>query len=80
MKTIIIGGVAAGMTAAAKLRRLMPGHVIDVYEKGTDLSYSGCGMPYYLGDVIKDESKLIARYQEDFKKQHIIDVFLFSMK
>ncbi len=54
MKVIIIGGVAAGMTAAAKLRRLDKDVIIHVYEKGRDLSYSGCGMPYYLGgDVIK---------------------------
>lgn len=75
MKTIIIGGVAAGMTSAAKLKRLDPKHIIHVYEKGTDLSYSGCGMPYFLGDIVTDESKLIARYQSDFKKQGI-DVFL----
>jgi len=75
VKTIIIGGVAAGMTAAAKLKRLDPNHVIHVYEKGVDLSYSGCGMPYYLGDIVTEESKLVARYQEDFKKQGI-DVFL----
>ncbi|AUD63820.1 hypothetical protein BK010_09545 [Tenericutes bacterium MO-XQ] len=75
MKTIIIGGVAAGMTAAAKLKRLDPNHTIHVYEKGYDLSYSGCGMPYYLGDIVTDEDKLVARYQEDFKKQDI-DVFL----
>lgn len=75
MKTIIIGGVAAGMTAAAKLKRLEPMHQIHVYEKGTDLSYSGCGMPYYLGDIVTDEAKLIARYQDDFKAKGI-DVFL----
>ncbi|MFU8786572.1 MAG: FAD-dependent oxidoreductase [Candidatus Izemoplasmataceae bacterium] len=75
MKTIIIGGVAAGMTAAAKLKRLDASHTIHVYERGTDLSYSGCGMPYFLGDIVSDESKLIARYQDDFKKQGI-DVFL----
>lgn len=75
MKTIIIGGVAAGMTAAAKLKRLDPSHEIHVYEKGNDLSYSGCGMPYFLGDIVTDESKLIARYQDDFKKQGI-DVLL----
>ena len=75
IKTIIIGGVAAGMSAAAKLKRLDPNHMIHVYEKGKDLSYSGCGMPYYLGDVVEDENQLIARYQKDFIKQGI-DVFL----
>ncbi len=75
MKTIIIGGVAAGMTAAAKLKRLDPNHQIHVYEKGTDLSYSGCGMPYYLGGIVQEEAKLIARYAKDFLAQGI-DVFL----
>lgn len=75
MKTIIIGGVAAGMTAAAKLKRLDSSHQIHVYERGNDLSYSGCGMPYYLGDIVQDEARLIARYASDFQQQGI-DVFL----
>lgn len=75
MKVIIIGGVAAGMSAAAKLKRLNKDAVIHVYEKGTDLSYSGCGMPYFLGDVITDEKKLIARTKEEFMKNDI-KVFL----
>ncbi len=75
MKTIIIGGVAAGMSAAAKLRRLDKNMAITVYEMGNDLSYSGCGMPYYLGDIITEEEKLIARNRNDFEKENI-NVFL----
>ncbi len=75
MKVIIIGGVAAGMTAAAKLRRLDKDVIIHVYEKGRDLSYSGCGMPYVLGDVVTDQDKLIAKTYEEFQKQDI-KVFL----
>lgn len=75
MKVIIIGGVAAGMTAASKLKRLDNQAIINVYEKGSDLSYSGCGMPYYLGDIIQDETKLVARFKQDFEKQDI-HVFL----
>ncbi len=75
MKTIIIGGVAAGMSTAAKLRRIDNTMKITVYEMGKDLSYSGCGMPYYLGDIITDEEKLIARTKDDFQKEHI-DVFV----
>ncbi len=71
MKTVIIGGVAAGMSAAAKLRRLDHNATIHVFEKGTDLSYSGCGMPYYLGDIIDDEDQLVARHIEDFEKDNI---------
>ena len=71
MKTIIIGGVAAGMSAASKLRRLDPKADIVVYEKGYDLSYGGCGMPYFLGDIIKDEKRLIARTKEQFEAKGI---------
>jgi NADPH-dependent 2,4-dienoyl-CoA reductase/sulfur reductase-like enzyme len=75
MKLVIIGGVAAGMSAAAKYRRLDPSATIHVYEQGTDLSYSGCGMPYHLGGIVPDEDRLIARTADDFSKQGI-DVFL----
>lgn len=75
MKTIIIGGVAAGMSAAAKLRRLDRNMAITVYEMGSDLSYSGCGMPYYLGDIITEEDRLIARNKNDFERENI-NVFL----
>jgi len=75
MKVIVIGGVAAGMSAAAKLRRLDNKAIIRVYEKSADISYAGCGMPYYLGDVITDERKLNARSKADFEKEGI-EVFL----
>ncbi|MFO7970083.1 MAG: CoA-disulfide reductase [Candidatus Izemoplasmatales bacterium] len=75
MKTIIIGGVAAGMSGASKLRRLDKDAIIHVYEKGTDLSYGACGMPYYLGGLIENEEKLIARTKSDFEKKNI-KVFL----
>lgn len=71
MRVLIIGGVAAGMSMASKLRRLDKNAEIIVFEKGRDLSYSGCGMPYYLGDVIKDEDALVAKTYEDFKKENI---------
>ena len=72
MRTIIIGGVAAGMSTASKLRRLDKQADIIVFEKGRDLSYSGCGMPYYLGDIIKDEDSLVAKTYEDFKKKTLM--------
>lgn len=50
MKIIIIGGVAAGMSAASKIRRVDPDAIITVYEKGGFLSYGACGLPYYVGD------------------------------
>ncbi|MFU8793582.1 MAG: CoA-disulfide reductase [Acholeplasmataceae bacterium] len=75
MKVIVIGGVAAGMSAAAKLKRLKKDVTIHVYEKGTDLSYGACGMPYYLSDIIPDAKSLVARTQEAFKKDGI-EVFV----
>ncbi|MFP4478637.1 MAG: CoA-disulfide reductase [Candidatus Izemoplasmatales bacterium] len=71
MKTIIIGGVAAGMSAASKLRRLDKDALIHVYEMGEDLSYGACGMPYYIGGVIEDEKSMIARTKEEFEKRDI---------
>ncbi len=67
MRTVIIGGVAAGMSAASKLKRLRPEMDIVVLEKGRDLSYGACGMPYYLSGLIPDEAKLIARTKRDFE-------------
>ena len=75
MKTIIIGGVAAGMSAASKLKRLDKDAVIHVYEMSGDISYGGCGMPYFLSDIIKDESQLVARTKDAFEKKGI-HVFL----
>lgn len=71
MKIVVIGGVAAGMSMASKLKRLKPEYQIEVYEKGQDLSYGACGMPYYLSDVIKDEKSLVARTQDQFEASGI---------
>ena len=53
MKTVIIGGVAAGTKVAAKLRRENPQDEIVIYTKGKDISYAGCGLPYYIGGAIE---------------------------
>lgn len=71
MKIIVIGGVAAGMSAASKLKRNMKDATITVYEQGNDTSYGACGMPYYLSDIIKDDNSLIARTPEQFKERGI---------
>ena len=71
MKAIVIGGVAAGMSAASKLRRLQPEAEITVYEKGGYLSYGACGLPYYVGDFNTDPSRLIARTPEQFREMKI---------
>ncbi len=71
---VIIGGVAAGMKAAAKARRESPSLKITVITDDQFISYAGCGMPYYIGDVIKDSKKLILREPSYFKDMHNIDV------
>ncbi len=71
MRVVIIGGDAAGMSAASKLRRLDESSEIIVFERGSDVSYSACGMPYHLKGEIEQESHLYARRPEDFQKQDI---------
>ena len=71
MKAIIIGGVAAGMSAASKLRRLQPEAEITVYERGGFLSYGACGLPYFIGDFNTDPNKLIARTADQFREMRI---------
>ena len=71
---VIIGGVAAGMKAAAKARRESPSLKITVITDDQFISYAGCGMPYYIGDIIKDPKKLILREPSYFKDMHNIDV------
>jgi NADPH-dependent 2,4-dienoyl-CoA reductase/sulfur reductase-like enzyme len=71
VKIIIIGGVAAGMSAASKIRRLNEGAEVTVYEKGRFLSYGACGLPYYISGDSDDYRKLIARTEEQFAKMGI---------
>ena len=58
MKTIIIGGVAGGATAAARLRRLDEKAEIIILERGEYVSFANCGLPYYIGGVITDHEDL----------------------
>ena len=58
MKTIIIGGVAGGATAAARLRRLDEKAEIIILERGEYVSFANCGLPYYIGGVITDREDL----------------------
>ena len=58
MKVVIVGGVAGGATAAARIRRLDEQAEIVVFERSGYISYANCGLPYYIGDVITDRSDL----------------------
>ena len=71
MKIVIIGGVAAGAKAAAKSRRLLPDAEIDIYTQDTHVSYSACGLPYYIEGNFEDWQKLIVRSKEEFEKSNI---------
>lgn len=77
-KIIIIGGVAAGATAAAKARRLSPDAQITILEAGPDISFANCGLPYYIGGDIQSRSKLILQSPESFKDQYQTDVHLYT--
>lgn len=70
-KLIVLGGVAAGMSAASKAQRVGPDLEIKVYTNEEYISYAGCGLPYFIGGVIKSKDKLIARTVEDFKEKNI---------
>ena len=72
MKLVIAGAVAAGMSTASKLKRLDPSINITVYEKGKDVSYGACGMPYYVSGEIEDDQSLVARTAEEFRKKGIV--------
>lgn len=74
MKVVIIGGVAGGATAAARLRRLDESAEIVILERSGYVSYANCGLPYYAGGVIKDKSALTLKTPEDFYERFRVDV------
>lgn len=76
MRIIVIGAVAAGTSAAAKARRNDEHSEIVIYEKDQDISYSGCGMPYYIGGELEDKEELTPRDPEFFKKKYNIDIHI----
>ena len=70
-KIIIIGGVAAGMSAASKAKRIDKSLDITVYEMTEAISWGACGLPYYVGDFYPDASLMVARTYEEFQKEGI---------
>ncbi len=68
-KIVIVGGVAGGAGAAARLRRLSEEDRIIVLEKGPYMSFANCGLPYYIGEVITDREKLIVQKSDNFQKR-----------
>ncbi|MGG1552319.1 FAD-dependent oxidoreductase [Paenibacillus ferrarius] len=77
-KVVIVGGVAGGASAAARLRRLDEEAQIILFERGEYISFANCGLPYYIGESIQDRSKLIVQTPEMMHKRFNIDVRIRS--
>lgn len=73
-KHLIIGGVASGMSAAARLRRLDENAEIIVLERGGYVSYANCGLPYYVGNEISERDDLLLQTPESFKRRFNVEV------
>ena len=74
MKVLIVGGVAGGMSAATRLRRLREDAEIIIFEQGPHVSYANCGLPYHVGEVIPQESSLLLQTPESLKNRFNLDV------
>lgn len=77
-KTVIIGGVAAGASAAARLRRLKENEEIILFERGEYISYANCGLPYHVGNVIENRGDLLVTKKEMMESRYAIDVRINS--
>lgn len=75
MKLIVVGGVAGGASAAARVRRLDETAEITMFERGEHVSFSNCALPYYLGGVVEEEEDLIMMSPEAFRSKHNIQVY-----
>lgn len=73
-KIVIVGGVAGGASAAARLRRLNEENQIVMFDRGEYISFANCGLPYYIGDVIQDRQKLLVQTVEGMNKRFQLDV------
>jgi len=78
MKVVVVGGVAGGASAAARLRRLDENAEIIILERGEYISYANCGLPYYIGEVIKKRGNLVVQSPEDMKKRFNLDVRILN--
>ena len=74
MKVLIVGGVAGGMSAATRLRRLKEDAEIIVFEQGPHVSYANCGLPYHIGEVIAEESDLLLQTPKSLHDRFRLDV------
>ncbi len=77
-KIIIVGGVAGGASAAARLRRLDENMQIIMFERGEFISFANCGLPYYIGGIIEDRNELLLQTPESFEARFNVDVRVMS--
>lgn len=77
-KILIVGGVAGGATAAARLRRLDETSQIIMFERGEYISFANCGLPYYIGEVIENRDALLVQTAEGMSKRFNLDIRNFS--
>src|SRR6187397_2518355 len=73
-RVLVVGGVAGGASCAARLRRLDESAEIAVFDRGPFVSFANCGLPYFVGDVIKDERALLVASPKMFRERFNIDV------
>lgn len=78
MRILIVGGVAGGASCAARARRISESAEIIMFDRGPFVSFANCGLPYYVGDVIKKEENLLVATPELFRQRFNIDVHLRS--
>src|SRR5690554_4290735 len=78
MRVLVVGGVAAGMSAAARLRRLDESAEIIVFEKDEFVSFANCGLPYHIGGTIAMRGSLLVQTPQSLKEQLNLDVRVFS--
>jgi len=76
MKIAVIGAVAAGTSAAAKARRTNKDAEIVIFEKGSDISYAGCGLPYYISGVTPSRYNVVMNTAQDFEEKYKVEVRL----
>ncbi|HZA08231.1 MAG TPA: FAD-dependent oxidoreductase, partial [Nitrososphaeraceae archaeon] len=75
-KILVIGGVAAGTSAASKAKRIDPNADVKIIQEEPLVSYGACGIPYVIEGIISDFSELIERTADEFKSKHDIDIVL----
>jgi NADPH-dependent 2,4-dienoyl-CoA reductase/sulfur reductase-like enzyme/rhodanese-related sulfurtransferase len=78
IKVLIIGGVAGGATAAARVRRLDERAEIILFERGEHISFANCGLPYYIGEVIKNRNDLLVTTAKRLGERYNIDIRIFT--